>query len=82
MQYNAKREALPKAAFQFGVKKSDGRKSTKNMSKGDGREHKLANQLNQIRTLIKDKTGGKHDNAFEFANAPTESERLKKKRKI
>jgi len=81
--YNAKREALPKAAFQFGVKKSDGRKSHRAMTKGDGRDQKLATQLNQIRTIIKDKTGGKHDTAFEFRAAPTESDRaVKKKRKI
>jgi len=50
--YEANREALPKAAFQFGVKMKDGRKSKKS---SDG---KLKRQLRKIEGIIEGKEGG------------------------
>jgi hypothetical protein len=47
--YNDKREALPKAAFQFGVKMGDGRKTKKNQSKS--KEKKLDNELKKINNV-------------------------------
>lgn len=44
--YNDRREALPKAAFQFGVKMSDGRKTKKNQ--GKNKERKLDRELKKI----------------------------------
>ena len=48
--YNDKREALPKAAFQFGVKMGDGRKTKKNM--GKSKEKKLDNDLKKINSVM------------------------------
>lgn len=45
-QYNEQKEAMPKAAFQFGVKMQDGRKTRKN------KDQKLNNDLHKINKII------------------------------
>lgn len=51
--YESKREATPKAAFQFGVKTKDGRKPQKKI------DNKLNQQLKQIEGMYEEKTGKK-----------------------
>lgn len=46
-KYNEQKEAMPKAAFQFGVKMQDGRKTKK-----QNRDQKLNNELNQINKIM------------------------------
>ncbi|PAV90419.1 hypothetical protein WR25_17052 isoform B [Diploscapter pachys] len=59
--YQASREANPRAAYQFGIKAGDGRKTRKNADPNK----KLERELNQINKLIeKRKTGG--DDGFVF----------------
>ncbi|GLT61198.1 hypothetical protein SLA2020_339200 [Shorea laevis] len=59
--YNEQKEAMPKAAFQFGVKMQDGRKTRK-----QNRDQKLNNELHQINKILakkkmeKDSEGGHH----------------------
>lgn len=45
--YNEQKEAMPKAAFQFGVKMQDGRKTRK-----QNRDQKLNNELHQINKIL------------------------------
>eukprot|EP01120_Amphizonella_sp_Union-15-10_P007693 TRINITY_DN2624_c1_g1_i1.p1 TRINITY_DN2624_c1_g1~~TRINITY_DN2624_c1_g1_i1.p1 ORF type:complete len:626 (+),score=181.77 TRINITY_DN2624_c1_g1_i1:43-1878(+) len=47
--YEQRREALPKAAFQFGVKMADGRRTRKKQKKG-----KIKRQLKQINELVEE----------------------------
>jgi IK cytokine len=47
-RYHLEREAMPKAAFQFGVKTADGRKTRKTQNK----EQKLNNELHRIEKMI------------------------------
>ncbi|KAL9234932.1 hypothetical protein vseg_009744 [Gypsophila vaccaria] len=54
-QYNDQKEAMPKAAFQFGVKMQDGRKTRKN------KEQKLNNDLHKINKIIAKRKGEKGD---------------------
>jgi len=54
--YESKREATPKAAFQFGIKNKDGRKPQKKI------EQKLNQQLKQIEGMYEEKTGKKFAN--------------------
>ena len=44
------KEANPKAAFQFGVKMSEGRKTHKDL--GKNRDQKLSNQLGKIKNIM------------------------------
>jgi len=46
--YNDQREAMPKAAFQFGVKMSDGRKTRRNT-----KEKKINQDVQKINTILK-----------------------------
>ncbi|CAH8361467.1 unnamed protein product [Eruca vesicaria subsp. sativa] len=46
-KYNEQKEAMPKAAFQFGVKMQDGRKTKK-----QNRDQKLNNELNKINKIM------------------------------
>lgn len=74
-KYKETREQLPKAAFQFGVKRSDGRKAQKDLAGGGGgggpaappvdrrKEQKLDTQLNKIERLLIEK-GHEHTGAF------------------
>ncbi|KAK1313020.1 hypothetical protein QJS10_CPA06g02542 [Acorus calamus] len=59
--YNEQKEAMPKAAFQFGVKMQDGRKTRK-----QNRDQKLTNELHKINKILARKKaergeGGAHD---------------------
>merc|ERR1712059_80748 len=58
--YMGKKEALPKAAYQYGVKMSDGRKTKgKIINNSKNEKAKLDKEWNQISALIdKRKTGG------------------------
>ncbi|PNH11719.1 Protein Red [Tetrabaena socialis] len=69
------RETLPRAAFQYGVKRADGRKSHKELEKGavmesKQRDQKLDGQLRKIKTLL-DEKGHEHEGAF--ARKPKEA---------
>ncbi|KAL1205479.1 Suppressor of mec-8 and unc-52-like protein [Cardamine amara subsp. amara] len=46
-KYNEQKEAMPKAAFQFGVKMQDGRKTRK-----QNRDQKLNNELHKINKIL------------------------------
>ncbi|KAJ3684415.1 hypothetical protein LUZ61_013579 [Rhynchospora tenuis] len=52
--YNEQKEAMPKAAFQFGVKMQDGRKTRK-----QNKEQKLANDLHKINKILARKNAEK-----------------------
>lgn len=45
--YNEQKEAMPKAAFQFGVKMQDGRKTRK-----QNKDQKLNNELHKINKIL------------------------------
>ena len=68
--YKSNKEAAPKAAFQFGVKVSDGRKGHKELG-NKAKEQKFNNQLNQIQRKL-EKDGGNYTVAFTAASLPTE----------
>jgi len=55
--YNDNREAMPKAAFQFGVKMGDGRKTKKNQSKDQSK--KVDKELKKINEIIKQRENSK-----------------------
>ncbi|GAB4853692.1 Smu-2 suppressor of mec-8 and unc-52 protein [Ancistrocladus abbreviatus] len=57
-QYNEQKEAMPKAAFQFGVKMQDGRKTRK-----QNKEQKLTNELHKINKIIQKKKMERGENA-------------------
>ena len=58
--YMSKKEALPKAAFQYGVKMTEGRKTRGKVAGGPRNEKaKLDKEWNKISSIIdKRKTGG------------------------
>ena len=59
--YMSKKEALPKAAFQYGVKMTEGRKTRGKAvgTKGQNEKAKLDKEWNKISSIIdKRKTGG------------------------
>lgn len=58
----AKQETLPKAAFQFGQKMSDGRKAHNKL--GKGKDNKLKNELSSIKDILEQK-GGDYSAAFD-----------------
>ncbi|KQJ89586.1 suppressor of mec-8 and unc-52 protein homolog 2 [Brachypodium distachyon] len=53
-KYNDQKEAMPKAAFQFGVKMQDGRKTRK-----QNKDQKLNNDLHKINKILARKKGDK-----------------------
>ncbi|EPS66233.1 hypothetical protein M569_08542 [Genlisea aurea] len=53
-KYNEQKEAMPKAAFQFGVKMQDGRKTRK-----QNRDQKLTNDLHKINQILAKKKAEK-----------------------
>ena len=53
-KYNDQKEAMPKAAFQFGVKMQDGRKTRK-----QNKDQKLTNDLHKINKILARKKGEK-----------------------
>ncbi|KAM3693833.1 hypothetical protein ACB098_07G012700 [Castanea mollissima] len=61
--YNEQKEAMPKAAFQFGVKMQDGRKTRK-----QNRDQKLNNELHQINKILTRKKMEKEMNSGEGGN--------------
>ena len=70
-KYKGSKEMLPKAAFQFGVKVSDGRKGHKKLGKAF--EQKEQKQLQQIESMLKSKHGDDYSKAFsETKEAPRE----------
>lgn len=50
--YNEQKEAMPKAAFQFGVKMQDGRKTRK-----QNKDQKITNELHKINKILARKKG-------------------------
>lgn len=79
-EYKNSKEMMPKAAFQFGVKASDGRKTGNKL--GKGRDNKLTSQLHKIQGIL-EKDGKDYSKAF--TGAPEESadgSKLSKKRRI
>jgi len=52
--YNENKEALPRAAFQFGVKMADGRKTRRTKQSKDS---KISRDLNKINQMLKRKAG-------------------------
>ncbi|KAF0911619.1 hypothetical protein E2562_011236 [Oryza meyeriana var. granulata] len=54
-KYNDEKEAMPKAAFQFGVKMQDGRKTRK-----QNKDQKLTNDLHKINKILARKKGDKN----------------------
>lgn len=73
---------MPKAAFQFGVKMSDGRKAHNKLGKQV--EQKEQQQLRKIQTIFKENHGDRYKKAFEDDNVPEDAERKgrSKKRRI
>ncbi|KAF9611747.1 hypothetical protein IFM89_034930 [Coptis chinensis] len=59
--YNEQKEAMPKAAFQFGVKMQDGRKARK-----QNKDQKLTNELHKINKILARKKGESHDDDGEY----------------
>lgn len=57
--YMGQREALPKAAFQFGVKMEDGRRTQRSNNKGKNDKAKFDKQWQQIQNINKRKYGDK-----------------------
>ena len=49
-EYKSAKEANPKAAFQFGVKMSEGRKAHKDL--GKSRDQKISNQMGKIKNIL------------------------------
>eukprot|EP00262_Sarcandra_glabra_P018692 TRINITY_DN679_c1_g1_i1.p1 TRINITY_DN679_c1_g1~~TRINITY_DN679_c1_g1_i1.p1 ORF type:complete len:569 (+),score=147.65 TRINITY_DN679_c1_g1_i1:313-2019(+) len=54
--YNEQKEAMPKAAFQFGVKMQDGRKTRK-----QNKDQKITNELHKINKILARKKSEKGD---------------------
>lgn len=61
-KHKANKEMMPKAAFQFGVKTSDGRRGPKQMGKAV--EQKEQKQYKQIKNLLKQNHGEQYSAAF------------------
>ncbi|XP_010258660.1 PREDICTED: suppressor of mec-8 and unc-52 protein homolog 2 [Nelumbo nucifera] len=62
--YNEQKEAMPKAAFQFGVKMQDGRKTRK-----QNKDQKLTNELHKINKILarkKMEKGEIHDDGGQY----------------
>lgn len=59
--YNDQKEAMPKAAFQFGVKMQDGRKTRK-----QNKDHKINNELHKINKILARKKGEGNDEGGEY----------------
>ncbi|KAL8150817.1 hypothetical protein V2J09_020625 [Rumex salicifolius] len=67
-KYNEQKEAMPKAAFQFGVKMQDGRKTRK-----QNKDQKITNELHKINKIIAkkkmDRGEGGSDGGAQFEDA-------------
>ncbi|KAL3825482.1 hypothetical protein ACJIZ3_021511 [Penstemon smallii] len=73
--YNEQKEAMPKAAFQFGVKMQDGRKTRK-----QNRDQKLTNDLHKINKILTRKKSEKGENNDDGRTYDDESQPGKKLR--
>eukprot|EP01018_Ginkgo_biloba_P012246 Gb_08082 [translate_table: standard] len=62
-KYNEQKEAMPKAAFQFGVKMQDGRKTRK-----QNKDQKLNNELHKINKILDRKKKEKTDSYDEVGH--------------
>ncbi|WOK93801.1 suppressor of mec-8 and unc-52 protein [Canna indica] len=74
-KYNEQKEAMPKAAFQFGVKMQDGRKTRK-----QNKDQKLTNELHKINKILARKKGERgegHDDAGEYDDDPQPGKKLR-----
>eukprot|EP00803_Ostreobium_quekettii_P003924 evm.model.scf_1664.2 EVM.evm.TU.scf_1664.2 scf_1664:24737-30361(+) len=69
-RYKESLEAMPKAAFQYGVKMTDGRKTHKGLE-AKRREQKMETQLQKIEKILKDQG---HDTETSFRAAPQAEE--------
>lgn len=61
--YNEQKEAMPKAAFQFGVKMQDGRKTRK-----QNKDQKITNELHKINKILARKKGEGNDDGGDGGN--------------
>ncbi|GER41740.1 RED family protein [Striga asiatica] len=74
-KYNEQKEAMPKAAFQFGVKMQDGRKTRK-----QNRDQKLTNDLHKINKIIarkKGEGGDKNDDSRAYDDEPHQGKKMR-----
>ena len=79
-KYKANKEMMPKAAFQFGVKMSDGRKGHRQLGKGV--EQKEQKQLKKIQGMIDKDGGGKYSKAFAEEPEAAGGQSFSKRRRI
>ncbi|KAI3711505.1 hypothetical protein L1987_70043 [Smallanthus sonchifolius] len=63
--YNEQKEAMPKAAFQFGVKMQDGRKTRK-----QNKDQKITNELHKINKILAKKNKQKDDDSGDDESQP------------
>ncbi|KAI3814431.1 hypothetical protein L1987_14071 [Smallanthus sonchifolius] len=63
--YNEQKEAMPKAAFQFGVKMQDGRKTRK-----QNKDQKITNELHKINKILAKKNKQKDDDSGNDESQP------------
>lgn len=73
--YNEQKEAMPKAAFQFGVKMQDGRKTRK-----QNKDQKLNNDLHKINKILARKKMEKDTNGeggHQYDDEPTPGKKLR-----
>jgi IK cytokine len=78
-EYKSNKEMMPKAAFQFGVKATDGRKMGNKL--GKARDNKINSQLNKIQSMLEKDSGDKYKAAFS-APESVEVGKISKKRRI
>lgn len=74
-KYNEQKEAMPKAAFQFGVKMQDGRKTRK-----QNRDQKLTNDLHKINKILARKraeNGEKNDDGGTYDDESHSGKKLR-----
>ncbi|MQL69125.1 hypothetical protein Taro_001431 [Colocasia esculenta] len=72
--YNEQKEAMPKAAFQFGVKMQDGRKTRK-----QNKDQKLTNELHKINKILARKKAekeGRDDDGYDDEPQPGKKLRI------
>ncbi|KAL3642872.1 Smu-2 suppressor of mec-8 and unc-52 protein [Castilleja foliolosa] len=73
--YNEQKEAMPKAAFQFGVKMQDGRKTRK-----QNRDQKITNDLHKINKILarkKAENGEKNEDGNGYDDEPHPGKKLR-----
>ncbi|CAL9078651.1 unnamed protein product [Musa textilis] len=73
-KYNEQKEAMPKAAFQFGVKMQDGRKTRK-----QNKDQKLTNELHKINKILARKKAERegNDDGGEYNDDPQPGKKLR-----